>query len=371
MCLSSSSQLHYLREAFPIACGHKIGDLEAEGLARLIVCEDSGTVNTPEGDLGRRGSICEDIEDETLAKCLEVSAEELRSLAAEQKFILAAIKKQRVQQLLPETTRVVLALWHEAKEEQEKWNARLTRAPSGPPGVFDGGIVQQRSVPWSPVESRPAAGATTRAATLTAAATTAAAANVRTSAPPFRPVRHAVSEGSFSPFPTCNANSEERPAAGAVQNRVVYPPSQQDRQRQRLVAAASNTTLVARIPPAASAPLGVSPQMLMNSPEAPPPGERSFLYRQQRPPVTSHQGVVDQHRQCVVRLADGRLMRVNPSTGYQGGPLRPAMLVQRPGDQRQQRGSAEEGEDRRSSGAPQETSWFSRWMVSSNGNKGG
>lgn len=368
MCLLCCSQLHYLKEAFPIACGHKIGDLEAEGLARLTLCEDFCTDNTLEGALGRPESICQDLEDEILAKCLEVSAEELPSLAAEQKFILAAIKKQRVQQLLPKTIRVVRALWNEAKEEQERWNARLPTGPSGlRPGEIDWGMTQQRSLSWRVLESHQAPGAT-RAAAPAAAATAEPAANVCTSALPFRSVRQAVGKAFCSPFPIRNVNSEERSAAGAVQNIIMYSSPQQDWQRQRIVAAASNTTSVCD-PPATST-LGVSSQMQTNPSEAPPTADRPFVYRQQRPSVTSHQGIVEQHRQCVVRLADGRLMRVNPYTGYQGA-LRPAMLLQRRGEQPQQRRGAEEEENRRNSGLSQETSWFSRWMVSNNGNKEG
>lgn len=366
-------QLHYVKEGFPIARGLTIGDLEAEGLARLVLSltsgesKDSASEGSPEGPEKPPAGV----EDEALAECLQISAQELAGLAAEQELILATIKRQRLQQVLPHTTRLVDDFWHEARKEQEAWTARLARGPRGspvPPSTTE--APQQRNVPWRVIEKSPAPAAPAPPAE-------GCAANVRTSAPPFRAIRGAVPGASCSPStvryvatggPSGDPLQGERLSAApwgttrvsqSTGQSITQQAWQQQQQRQQMLARVSGPMI--RHSHGHPEPTGVSSHV-REAPSA--TAVRGSVYRQQYMP---HPELVDvqQQRHCV-RLSDGRLMCLAP-TGPMG-PLRPAMLQQRQIEPQQLTGSTaatqRQGTSSGTSSA-EETSWLARWMSSS------
>ncbi|KAL8436566.1 hypothetical protein ACSSS7_001644 [Eimeria intestinalis] len=355
--LGHYTSLHYVKEGFPIARGLTIGELEAEGLARLILSEASGdsSPDAPEG--GPKGPPQDGGDNEGLAECLQVSAQELAGIAAEQALILAAIKRQRVQQLLPQTTKVVDALWNEAKKEQEVWTARLARGPRGSayslPASAPGLAARQPSGPWR-VIVKPAASS---AAVTSPTATEGYAASVHVSGPPFRTIRAGSSVAPCSPSAVRFGTNGQGGHLGRYT--AANQPAWQHQQQQVLVSSSPQVVRLSQGPPVPttiSTTLGSPP-----GPAVPPPP----AYRQQY--VTARDFSDQQRQPQCVRLADGRLVCMPPME-----PLTPESLQQRQVELLQQqrraagRPAAAAVQQRQASSngskPAEEASWLSRWM---------
>ncbi|KAL8441678.1 hypothetical protein Emag_006970 [Eimeria magna] len=355
--LGHYTSLHYVKEGFPIARGLTIGELEAEGLARLILSEASGDSSSDAPEGGPQEAHQDGGDNEALAECLQVSAQELAGIAAEQALILAAIKKQRVQQLLPQTTKVVDALWNEAKKEQEVWTARLARGPRGSafpmPACAPGLAAHHPSGPWRVIDKPSAASAAVTPPT----ATEGYAASVHVSGPPFRTIRGGSSGAPCSP----SAMRIGSDGQGGHLGRYIAAnqPAWQHQQQQVLVSPSPQVMRLSQGPtgPATiSAPLGGQP----GAGPPPPPA-----YRQQY--VTARDFSDQQRQPHCVRLADGRLVCVPPME-----PLRQGSLQQRQVELLQQQrraagrppAAAVQQRQANSNGSKpaEEASWLSRWM---------
>ncbi|KAL8271374.1 hypothetical protein Esti_004708 [Eimeria stiedai] len=358
--LGHYTSLHYVKEGFPIARGLTIGELEAEGLARLILSEASGDSSSDTPVESLKGLPQDGGDNEALAECLQVSAQELAGIAAEQALILASIKRQRVQQLLPQTTKVVDALWNEAKKEQEVWTARLARGPRGSafslqassPGLAG----HQPSGPWRVIDKPATAPAAAPAAVTSSTATEGYAASVHVSGPPFRTIRGGSTGAPCSP--SAVRFGSDGPGGQVGRYTPANQPVWQHQQQQVLVTSSPQVVRLSQGPPGPttiSAPLGGS---LGAAGPLPPP------YRQQY--VTAREFSDQQRQPQCVRLADGRLVCVPPME-----PLRPGSLQQRQLELLQQQrraagrpAAAVQQRQANSNGSKpaEEASWLSRWM---------
>ncbi|KAL8440455.1 hypothetical protein Efla_005597 [Eimeria flavescens] len=363
--LGHYTSLHYLKEGFPIARGLTIGELEAEGLARLILSESSGDSSSDGPPGGPGGGASAGGDNEALAECLQVSAHELAGIAAEQALILAAIKRQRLQQLLPQTTKVVDALWNEAKKEQEIWAARLARGPRGSGfssvSPAPAAAAHQQNAPWR-VMDRPAAAAASAAVT-SPTASEGYAASVHVSGPPFRTVRGASSGAPCSPS-AVRFGSESH--SGQLGRYTAANQQAWQQQQQVLVTPSPQVVRFSKGPPGpttVSAPLGGAP-----GPAAAPPTP----YRQHYIAAGDY-SEQQRHPQCV-RLADGRLVCVAPVE-----PMGAASMQQRQVELLQQQraggrpaASAVQQRQANSGGSKPavEPSWLSRWMGTGNTSQG-
>ncbi|CDJ26961.1 OTU-like cysteine protease domain-containing protein, putative [Eimeria mitis] len=403
--LGHYTSLHYIKEGFPIARGLTIGELEAEGLARLVLSVASeGSSDSAVTDAAAKSSFKEpavtavDVEEEALAECLQVSAQELAGIAAEQELILASIKKQRLQQVLPQTTRIVNELWFEAKKEQEAWTSRVARGLRGSPLATPAmDPPQYHSVLGRATERRLASPAVAASAAAVDSSTT----SVHTYYPTGRGYAGSSSgvAGSAGSVPSARSGGpigevqqmgghagglwrESRPSQTLRYDR---PQQQMWREQLHLRQQATATAL----PPVVCHSQGPRGPVLISSPASPvgptpvtPTAQglpafttgRSFAYTHQFAP---HNETVEQQRPCV-RLADGRLLALAPSGAV--GPVRHGTLQQQrqPGQQPQRllpaSAAAVNGQrqssTRSSAGQTEEASWFMRWMGSGNSGQG-
>ncbi|XP_026192781.1 uncharacterized protein LOC34622455 [Cyclospora cayetanensis] len=358
--LGHYTSLHYVKEGFPIARGLTIGALEAEGLARLVLSQLSGETemeasqgaSTGDGNVALPAAL----EEEALAECLQVSTEELADLAAEQAMILAAIKRQRMQELLPQTTRMVDKIWNEARKEQEMWTVRLAKCPQESSLLPPRRESAQRMMPWRAIDGLTGA-APGLAAAAAAPAVEGFAANVRTSAPPFQSFRRPIQGSSCSPSTVCYVEDggvfegnpsrvEGRTGNSRGENctsqaiRYTRPQVWQE-QQLKLPAIATASSATARLSQGPPGPAVVStPQQVASAPE-----------------------FVEQQRQCM-RLSDGRLVAVPPMGN--GGPVRHGTLQKRQADLQQESlsGAVTRQEGGSTRLPPEEASWFVRWLGS-------
>ncbi|OEH74404.1 otu-like cysteine protease domain-containing protein [Cyclospora cayetanensis] len=402
--LGHYTSLHYVKEGFPIARGLTIGALEAEGLARLVLSQLSGETemeasqgaSTGDGNVALPAAL----EEEALAECLQVSTEELADLAAEQAMILAAIKRQRMQELLPQTTRMVDKIWNEARKEQEMWTVRLAKCPQESSLLPPRRESAQRMMPWRAIDGLTGA-APGLAAAAAAPAVEGFAANVRTSAPPFQSFRRPIQGSSCSPSTVCYVEDggvfegnpsrvEGRTGNSRGENctsqaiRYTRPQVWQE-QQLKLPAIATASSATARLSQGPPGPAVVSTPV-----RGPPPmaASRGSLYQQQfasasgfveqqrhrmrlsapggsvyQQQVASAPEFVEQQRQCM-RLSDGRLVAVPPMGN--GGPVRHGTLQKRQADLQQESlsGAVTRQEGGSTRLPPEEASWFVRWLGS-------
>ncbi|CDJ38363.1 OTU-like cysteine protease domain-containing protein, putative [Eimeria tenella] len=380
--LGHYTSLHFVKEGFPIARGLMIGQLEAEGLARLVLSLATGTSSTSSGANGEcvpsfstPARDATGLEEETLAECLQVSAQELAGIAAEQELILAAIKRQRLQQLLPQTTRVVDEIWNEARKEQEGWTARLVKSQRSSPLVAAATEpVQHPDMPLRATEKRLPP---TAAPACASAAAEDFGANSRAYATASRIYNGPVSRVPCPPTSVCMVTCR-RPSGGNLQHTAGpaggvwsdslpghvarYDARQRIWQEQLHLRQRTTSTPIARYSqgPAGRAHV-ISPVQGLPAPGA----TRSFGYTEQYAPQLDY---IEQQRHCM-QLPGGRLVAVAPSGALR--PVRHATLQhQRQSEQQQQllptRPAAVTGQRQATSGSnnghAEDASWFSRWM---------
>lgn len=321
-------------------------------MARLILSlasEDSlgdgaSLAGPPEGS-SKKPSPTSGIEDEALAECLQVSAQELAHLAAEQELILSAIKRQRLQQLLPQTTKIVDALWQEAIKEQKAWTARLAGDPRSLASSVPAAVADSRRR-----ERQPAAAAAPGDFTASVVASETG---------------YQASKGPLT---------GERPSASSAVKCVVgkAPPSRDltnvvawEGQTRRY--AATHQQVQKQHPPIVSLARGpqnptMAPSQSSEGGQQGTPDVRGgYLLRPQysgsQQYVSHPQFVQQQQQQQIFRLSDGRLICV--SSDAVTGPLRPATLQQRQGTEGtasfQRSGSSIRHQ-------PDDANWLSRWM---------
>ncbi|CDJ53404.1 OTU-like cysteine protease domain-containing protein, putative [Eimeria brunetti] len=398
--LGHYTSLHYVKEGFPIARGLTIGELEAEGLARLVLSVASGGSSDSPKDAASRSLSKESVgapagvEEEALAECLQVSAQDLAGIAAEQEIILAAIKRQRLRQLLPQTTRIVNELWSEAKKEQEAWTAGVTKGVRGSPLVAPAiDPSQHQSLPGRVTEIR---SPSTAAA---AAAAEGSNSNLQAYYPSGRGYAGSFSGVVSAPVVASSSRSggsavvEVQQMSGPVggllresrpgQNVRYDRPQQQVWQeqlhlRQQATAAASPPIVChSQGPPGPvliSSPVG--PALLTPTAQGVPAStaSRNFTYTHQ---FTPRHDLVEQQRHCV-RLADGRLVALAPSRAL--GPVRHGtlqqqrLLGQQPPHLLPPRAAGVSGQRQGGSSSnssqTEEIPWFMRWMGSGSNSQG-
>ncbi|CDI78559.1 OTU-like cysteine protease domain-containing protein, putative [Eimeria praecox] len=400
--LGHYTSLHYVKEGFPIARGLTIGELEAEGLARLVLSAASGSASDGVGTGGPSKPSKEPtgtpagLEEEALAECLQVSAQELAGIAAEQELILATIKKQRLQQLLPQTTKIVNELWNEAKKEQEAWSTRVAKCIRSSPSVAPAMDPSQHHGMLGRANERRLPSTGTAAC---AAAAEGSNASVHGYYPSGRAYASSISGISGSPISVPSARIGE-PSVGELQRMggpagglwresrpgqtVRYDRPQQQIWQEQLHLRQQATAVAS--PPIVCHSQGPSGPVVISSPVGParvqPTGPglpastatRGFMYTHQFAPQNEF---VEQQRHCV-RLSDGRLVALAPSGVL--GPVRHVTLQQQRQAGQQQphllpaRAAAVNGQrqsaNSSSTSPTEEAPWFVRWMGSGSNPQG-